>query len=195
MIGSKKGAENGIRGVEKLKVLLISDTHGECSVEGVRPDVVFILGDLDYYEIKKIDQAYDCPKFGVLGNHDTPHDFQDTEIQNLHGRVVLWNGLRIGGIEGCPRYNNRKYLQYTDDEVEELLEQMGEMDIVLSHSNPMHYLTNDRTDAHRGFLALKQYIREKKPQYVFHGHLHEPSVKKLGDTVIQCIYGETIVEI
>ena len=92
-----------------MKLLVLSDFHGAGTMPEATPDLVILLGDIDYYEIRKIDEKYTCPKLGILGNHDGPDYFEGTNVVNLHKQVVEVSGLTFAGFEGCPRYNTRGY--------------------------------------------------------------------------------------
>lgn len=178
-----------------MNLLVLADSHGRDIEAETKPDVMFLLGDMDFYQIRRLDEAFDCPKFGVLGNHDGPDFYENTSIQNVHGRAITWNGIRIGGLEGAPFYNKRKYLQYTEQEAKEVLHGMGKCDILLSHSNPMLVPSFDTKDSHRGFQALTDYLMEYEPRFLFHGHTHKTITKPFCETTIHSVYGAKTYEI
>jgi Icc-related predicted phosphoesterase len=153
----------------------------------MKPDFVLLLGDIDSKGVQRIDKAYDCPKYGVLGNHDVPSTFSNSSVMNIHGKVVEHNGLKIAGFGGCPRYN-RKSGQYTEEEARQFIETLGVVDIFIAHANPMWTFNDDPTDPHRGFQAFAEYIYEKKPVYFLHGHLHSNETYMVGRTMVCCVY-------
>lgn len=171
-----------------MNILVISDSHGFLPTLTSSPDVVFLLGDIDYYELRKIDQLFTCPKFGVLGNHDGPDYFDGTSIQNVHEKVVEWNGYTIGGFGGCPRYNKRSFLQFHEQEAAAFVNNAPRVDFFLAHSNPQFEVNHDLSDAHRGFRCFSHYIYQKQPAYFFHGHIHEADSYEANETTIISVY-------
>lgn len=125
---------------DEMRILALADTHGAIPIPQVEADLVLCLGDIDYYELRKIDQLYSCPKVGVLGNHDAPDffesAFQTTSIINVHQKVVNVSGITIAGFEGCPRYNQRTFLQYEEEDVVAFTHLLSKVDIFIAHSNP-----------------------------------------------------------
>ena len=171
-----------------MRILTLSDLHGYVPIPEATPDLVILLGDIDYYQLQKIDEQFTCQKIGVLGNHDGLDFFQNTNILNLHRQTVEINGVTFAGFEGCPKYNRRTYLQYLEEETTDFMESCEKVDVFIAHSNPMLTFSMDLTDPHRGFASFTTYIEEKQPSYFIHGHIHEPSKTKLGNTNLICVY-------
>jgi Icc-related predicted phosphoesterase len=181
-----------------MKFLVISDSHGgykETDLQGEQIDAVLLLGDIDYYEVRKIDEAFHGPKFGVLGNHDGPDYFEGTGIVNLHGKVIEFKGLTIGGFEGCPRYNKRAFGQYEDGQVKAFIESFSHLDILISHANPMQDIKADETDPHRGFADFTDALMDGKVDHLIHGHLHQAITYGLGEGIVHSVYPTSIIEI
>lgn len=178
-----------------MKILCLSDFHGAGSVPDEQPDLVILLGDIDYYEIRKIDAAYDCPKVGVLGNHDGPDYFEGTNVINLHQEVMEINGVTFAGFEGCPRYNKRGFLQYWEDEVQDFMDSLKKVDVFIAHSNPAYIEIEDTTDPHRGFMAFTNYMKTKCPHLFVHGHIHEQKQYTVGDTTVYSVYPHVVITI
>lgn len=178
-----------------MKILIITDTHGGSELPEITPDLILLLGDVDFYEIRKIDKKYNCPKLGVLGNHDAPDYFDETDVINLHKKVVDIKGIKIAGFEGCPKYNKRKYLQYTEEEVGEFTKDLEGVDIFMAHANPKLEPNLDETNAHRGFEEFTNYIKEKQPTYFIHGHNHRVKEEKIDKTNVLSLYRFHILDI
>lgn len=176
-----------------MKLLVLSDFHGVGVLPEENPDVVVLLGDIEYAEIRKIDARYTCPKIGVLGNHDGPDYLVGTNIINLHERTVEIGGLTFAGFEGCPRYNRRNYLQYWEDEVASFTDALPTVDVFIAHSNPAVDTVYDETDPHRGFRAFTTYIQEKKPTYFIHGHVHTDKQYTMGETSVLSVYPHAVL--
>lgn len=177
-----------------MKILAFSDSHGWLKeLPPVKPDLIFLLGDLDKKEVRLIDRSYSCPKFGVLGNHDSLFLYAETSVIDVHGRIVQHNGFAIAGFGGCPRYNTKSN-QYEEAEVQRFTESLPSVDFFIAHANPMLQPSNDHTDPHRGFHAFTQYIKQKTPKYFLHGHLHTDGTYFVGQTTVYSVYPYKIFE-
>lgn len=171
-----------------MLVYVFSDFQGEKVIPDGHPDLVILLGDIYYRDAEEIDKKYTCPKIGVYGNHDTPSEWDRTPIRRIHAETFEFNGVVFAGFGGCPRYNRRRDNQYTENECAEFMETLDAVDVFLSHSNPAYEQSLDETDAHRGFSSFNRYIENKRPSYFIHGHLHQPSMNRWGDTKVICVY-------
>jgi len=154
---------------------------------------------LDYFSLKNLKKVIDIPKIGVYGNHCSGSYFDSLGIQNLHLKTFKYDGITFGGFEGSIRYKESEYAKmYTQKEAKEMLKDFPAVDIMLTHSPP--YGINDEPDSssHQGFIALKDYVEEKKPKYLLHGHTYpsvENLVKKHQNTTIVYVYGDKIIEV
>lgn len=172
-----------------MKVLILSDLHNTKEfpiIEGI--ELLLLLGDIPWQTVALIDKAYSCTKFGVLGNHDRWDTYNNTEIVNLHSKVVDWNGLKIAGFGGAPRYNWKEDGQYEEHECFEFIKDLDKVDIFLAHSNPSFSPVGEDRNGHRGFESFGYYIKHKSPRLFFHGHLHEDKEKTYQDTKIVTVY-------
>lgn len=123
-----------------IKILFITDTHNCLSyeketVEQIKNiteyDYCILLGDHsadDLYEVTKI-----IPKekiCGVLGNHDSWGKYKEYDIENINGKVININGIKIAGISGSFKYKNSdQYALYTHEESIEIANNMEVADI------------------------------------------------------------------
>lgn len=99
------------------------------------------------------------------------------------------NVYRIFGTPYCHIFGNWPFMR-DDERLEKYFDQMPEFcDIVVSHDAP--YGCSDiclqRMEVeHIGCAPLREAILEKKPRYVFHGHLHSSNHEEelLGDSKV-----------
>ncbi|KXG75498.1 hypothetical protein AN618_18660 [Fervidicola ferrireducens] len=180
--------------------LCMADLHGSMPpISGFagRPDAILLLGDLEW-AVEKIAEIFpDVPMFGVPGNHDSRIDpFYGIPVENLHGRVVEFRGVKIGGLGGCLRYKPFGGYLFWDEEYREILEKMLPVDILISHCPPAGLPWCDppfrRTayhEAHEGSAAMAEYILRTDPAIVLCGHLHISAAARMGKTLVRVIHG------
>lgn len=170
-----------------LSILVFADIHGYLDqLPECEPDIILLLGDVSRQDVQKIDRQYRCPKLGVLGNHDKHYYFDETNVINLHTKSTTINGITFAGFGGSPRYSDKPYGQYTEDEARAFMDRLGYVDVFIAHSNPRR---EDRPDLlrhppHAGFACFTEYIRRVQPGHVFHGHIHEREVYDIGATTV-----------
>ena len=91
-----------------------------------RVDVLISCGDLPPYYLDFLVSKLDVPMFHVLGNHCfVSHDpgtgrhlpGEYPGLRDLNGRLVEYEGLLMGGLEGSPIYNKGPH-QYSEQAVE-----------------------------------------------------------------------------
>lgn len=139
-----------------------------------------------------------CEKvYMVAGNHDIafegrssiwklecityPTDGKLVLLENEYADYLSIGGkvYRIFGTPFCHKFGNWAFM-YEDEYIyQQLNEKMPEnCDVVISHDAP--YGTSDicfgatwhTLDEHIGCRPLRNIVIEKKPKYLFHGHLH-----------------------
>lgn len=189
--------EGGVFLTRSIRVLVITDTHGSYKPvvhEGV--ELVLLLGDIEPWDVKKIEETYTVPIFGVLGNHNYERDYEESRVVNLHAKTALFGSVKFGGLQGCPTYKKLCFGQLTEVEAQKSLDALGQVDVILSHSNPAErFQFGNPTDGKRGFLSLLLYIHEKQPAYLFHGHLHENSETVTVNTTVFGVYTENVFDL
>ena len=180
-----------------LKVLCICDSHGSHSFPlDVEADVVCTLGDLSGAELLSVKEHYKVPILSVYGNSDTLSSYEAAGVTLLDGKSVEINGVKFGGISGIPVYSPRQPFYVKEEHaVEEMLQRMGRVDIMLSHSNPMIPFCDDESNGYRGFQSFVNYMNLFRPKQWWHGHLHNPNTYKHKDTTVTCVYGHFLFEI
>ncbi len=186
-----------------MKILAISDRPPREKIKFILDknpvELICILGDLDQFSLQELQEVTNIPKLGVYGNHDSGMYFEPLGIINMHLKTFKFGGLTFGGFEGCVRYKNDPYAKmYTQEEAAELLKDFPRVDVMLAHSPP--YGVNDEPEelAHQGYKALREYVEQKKPKYLLHGHSYptkENIVTKFGDTEIIYVYGDKLIDL
>lgn len=176
-----------------MDALVFANFHGRIELPKRSPEVIFLLGDISYPNVDRIDASYHCPKFGVFGNHDGPDYFDDTDIINVHGRRETFHALVIGGWSGCLRYNSKSFGQFTEDDTTEGLRAIGQTDIFIAHGNPRYDSPTDLT--HAGFQAYNDHIEHWQPKDFFHGHIHDPFTVHRGRTTVHSVFQVALVTI
>lgn len=133
-------------------------------------DIVCTLGDLKYNQLVELEHVSSIPKIGVYGNHCMGNYFESLGIKNMHLTTFEYMGIKFGGFEGSVRYKESGEHMFTQAQAIDLLKGFPYVDIMLAHSPP--YMINDEpyTTSHQGLIALRKYIDEVHPKYLFHGH-------------------------
>lgn len=171
-----------------MKILFLSDLHTtNFKYPTTDVDLVVLMGDIPWEEVKRIDELFTCEKIGILGNHDRLDTFDGLNITNIHDNVYTFNDFTFAGFGGCPYYNGRDG-QYTEDDVRYLTDNIGKVDFFIAHSNPKYGNLEDKRVSHQGFQAFNDYIHEKKPQYFLHGHIHKSFELKIEETNVVSVY-------
>lgn len=182
--------------------------------------VVFGCGDLPASYLEFLADALDRPVYFVFGNHleeatrEPGGDlYQPMGSVDLGGRVVRdrWSGLILAGIPGSPRYAENEPMQFTEFQISRMLWKMTPrllwnrirhgraLDILITHSPPRDL--GDREDLpHRGFKAIRAFIKRWRPKYMLHGHVHlydrsEPFILTFEDTTIINVYPYRVLDL
>ena len=118
--------------------------------------------------------------------------------------------LLIAGASGSIRYNNGLN-QFTDRQMFfKLLKLLPHLlynkirygtylDIFLTHASPRHI--HDKEDpCHKGFDCFNWFIKNFKPSYLVHGHIHlydmnSPRITKTENTTVVNAYSHTILKL
>ena len=137
-------------------------------------------GDLPQKYLEYLTNFTAAPILYVHGNHDG--SYRENEPGGcicVDDSVYVWKGLRIMGLGGSIRYNNREdSFQYTEREMRRRAHklsrrahQVGGIDLLLTHS-PAAGLNDDTDRAHKGFECFNDLMDEYEPQWFVHGHVH-----------------------
>ena len=165
---------------KNIKLLIITDTHGLLSYKEELKEklkhakdynLCCVLGDVTYNDYDIIIKYIPKEKIvGLLGNHDGFDILNYYGITDLNGKVINVDGIRIGGIQGSYRYKTEDFPSFTHDESIKFLNQMEEVDILLSHSGP--FLDYNTDIVHNGLKGITEYLYKNKVPYNIHGHNH-----------------------
>ena len=207
-----------------MKILAISDKIVDIiytpSIEERLADVDLIIssGDLPNNYLEFIVTILNKPLFYVFGNHHRKVTYTDKGKKtggpegciNIDNRIIEYNGLLIGGLEGSMRYSPGEH-QYTDFEMcmkinrlrprlyKNKLFKKRFIDILVTHAPP--YKIHDEEDlCHRGFKSFNKFIESYKPKYLIHGHIHyygcgNKWLTEVNGTKVINAYGYQVIEI
>lgn len=191
-----------------MKILLIADTHsvrheewqGLLKTNPSSFDFIAILGDVEAIFMRQLGETFPKKRIiGVLGNHDKKGKFDFYNIENIHGKIVEIDGVKVAGLEGSVRYkDNEKFPLYTQFEIINICKNLDYADIIISHNSPLgiHDSYNtDRDIAHLGFQGLLYYIKDKKPIYCIHGHQHINKLTKIEGVNVLGVHGASILDL
>lgn len=156
-------------------------------------NIIVSCGDLyDQVIMEAADQNNCNSVFAVKGNHDFAEGFK-FPVENVHLKVLKYNGFTIGGFNGCWKYKERGLFMYSQDEVKKLLKSFPPVDIFVAHNSPRGI--HDRDDGiHYGFDAFNDYIERCRPKLFIHGHQHVNMETKVGVTKVVGVYGYEILK-
>jgi Icc-related predicted phosphoesterase len=175
-----------------------------------KPDVMISCGDLPAYYLDYLVSKLDVPLYAVHGNHDASpplhgsEDFGHCGAHWIGGRAVRTpGGLLLAGFDGSLRYNRGAY-QSSQVEMQGTVRSLVPwmmlnrvrygrfLDILVTHAPPRG--VHDRPDrCHTGFDAFNWLIRNFKPRYHLHGHVHLydrriPTLTRVSETDVINVY-------
>lgn len=158
-------------------------------------DILLTTGDLTLFDFGRLrDLANRKPAFGVYGNHCSGNYFTELGIQNLHSKIIEFQGLKLGGFQSCLKYKDSG-LFFTEEEAQKFADTFPYVDILLLHAGPKGMLDDPSDQVHVGSENIKRYVLEKQPKYVFCGHQYSDAEMEVGNTKIFRTYGVRLIEI
>ncbi len=185
-----------------MRILAVADEvddflYGD-KLQTLSPDFIVSCGDLPFDYLEFLVSSLNVPLVYVPGNHDPNVKPLDTTFvaldhripipgpegcDNVDGRVLEVQGLRVAGLGGSLRYKDGPN-QYTQAqmrwravklEVRVRLKRVRsahrKLDVLITHAPPFGVATA-KDDAHVGFVAFHRIIRGFQPQLLVHGHVH-----------------------
>jgi hypothetical protein len=178
-------------------------------------DMVIGAGDLPMDYLGFIASSLNKPVLFVFGNHNlrhlaayqrgqsmfalSPEDRDDPSFGSTYIDVKInrTKGLIIAGLGGSLRYNKGEN-QFSDFQMYLRIWKLFPallwnrirhgryLDILVTHAPPLGI--NDRDDpCHRGFRSFLWFMRQFRPKYLLHGHIHLYDQ----NTVREAVYHET----
>ncbi len=141
-------------------------------------DLIISCGDLDARYLEHIVTLANVPLLYVPGNHDTAYAQHAPEgCINIDGKLRAFQGMRIMGLGGSLRYNDRMY-GFTENEMFRRAARLGlwahaagGIDLLVTHAPARGY--GDLDDLpHRGYECFNTLLDQLKPTYMLHGHIH-----------------------
>ncbi len=167
-----------------MKILAISDEECPALWDYYVPgrldgyDLIISCGDLKPSYLTFLVTVGRARLLYVHGNHDGIYAARPPEgCDDIDGRLVVYNGIRILGLGGCVWYHPGEH-QYTEEQMARRIrklrrsvEKAGGADIIVTHAPPKG--CGDLDDAaHRGFECFLDLIDRCRPQVFIHGHTH-----------------------
>lgn len=182
-----------------MKVIALSDLHGQLPIIEESSDIVVIAGDISPLLLQHSNKltkewiikdfvdwgnTIDCDKiFIVAGNHD--HIFEHhkhlfpkkSKFQYLEDTLVKYKNYTIYGTPWCTIFGNWAFMRKNDILYEKYSRMPENVDILITHDVP--YNCNDViiedvrwAGQHLGNIPLQEIIQIKKPKNLCCGHLH-----------------------
>lgn len=174
---------------KKVKILAASDLHGDTKqikkladqAEKEQVDLVILCGDLTgQRETKGLVKPFIDKNKKVLlipGNHES---FADTDFiaqqygaTNIHGYSLIHEHIGIFGAGGAnigPGTITETQLKKTLAKAHKGLKGI-EKKILITHMHPAGSISE--FSGFPGSTAITQTIKETKPDFLLHGHIHE----------------------
>ena len=186
-----------------ITLLIIADTHGSLAlnkdlqkkVKDAKYDLCCVLGDIHDYDYKFILETIPKEKIvALLGNHDRYTLLKEYGIEDLNGRVIEFNNIKIGGIQGSFKYKDADFPSFTHKESIDFMNNMESCDILLSHDKPFVFDYKDLV--HDGLKGITKYLYDNQVPINIHGHIHDSYESKLkNNTLVKGVYLVEIVKL
>ncbi len=200
--------------VKKLKLLAAADIHGDSRLtkrlaelaEKEAVDLVVLCGDLTgIRETSGIIKPFKDKKQRVIilpGNHDSfaTADFMASlyNVKNIHGYSAVYEDIALfgaGGADVGPGFISERELWATLKKAHTPIKD-AKAKIMLTHMHP--FKSKSEWSGFEGSKAIRRAIKEFKPDFLLHGHIHEASgveEKIYGTKVINVSQTGTIIEL
>lgn len=188
---------------KSISVLVFADTHNMFSydtskleeVKNMQFDVCLLLGDHSLTDVTEILKVVPISKvFGIRGNHDKSDILTTCGIQNINGKVINVNGIKIGAIQGSIKYKETTAPLYTHEESLQIAEQLTNVDILISHDT--YFVKDSNEITHDGLKGITEAIYRNHTPVHIHGHLHVNDQQTLlNGTKSYGVYGVTLLNL
>lgn len=170
-------------------------------------DLILACGDLPPHYLEYLLNGLNVPLYYVPGNHDEQvHQPYLTKkpfargCTNIDERLVVFEGLLIGGLAGAFRYKRGNYL-YTEAQMHRKVMSMiprlllnkikykRYIDILITHASPFG-IHDDQDLPHRGFKEFLKFMKTYKPAYLIHGHTTLQTGKEIA---VSCYHSTRVI--
>jgi Icc-related predicted phosphoesterase len=149
------------------------------------------IGDALDRQYKEVGRALEGGHGLVIhGNVDRPRRLTRALPEGwryVHGEVVEADGLRLGLVGGGIATPVRAEGEVSDEEMADLLESLGQVDVLCTHVPPaVSPLRRDVITGReeRGSVPIREYVLSRQPRFHFYGDVHQPQATtwRLGAT-------------
>lgn len=180
----------------------------ESVVRSERVDALVSLGD--YTPIAAAAMARSgAPCMGVYGNHCTADYMPEHGIFDLIGdrglparRTTLSrlsgmsDAVSVLAAQGCVKYKQPAGdVLFTQEQYADAIEHLPAADLVLTHCPPAG-INDGLDDAHRGIIALREWVDRHRPRWIMHGHTYgNQEVSTYSGTTVFWINGAAVIDI
>lgn len=128
----------------------------------------------------------------IHGNVDRPDPLVHAlpgGFRYVHGEVIEQDGLRFGFVGGGVETPLRADGELSDDEMAEMLESLGPVDVLCTHVAPAHRplrldVVTGREE--RGSQPVLDYVRRHQPRLHLFGDVHQPQASRWRIGATQC---------
>ncbi len=136
-------------------------------------DLILSCGDLPPEYLTYLVTVFNVPLFYIKGNHDGIYDLKPPQgCVDLHGKIIVYKGVRIMGLEGSHWYNGGQ-LQYTEKQMARMVIKTKfkiwwhrGVDIIISHAPPRH-VHDGKDPCHRGLNASGALLTDILPNIFY----------------------------
>ena len=173
-----------------MKIVLISDTHGNHNFIIPEGDILIHAGDVSLRGTKKeidcfIDWFQKQPhkhKIFIAGNHDFYFEealknnikINDTNLNYLNDSGCEIEGIKFWGSPIQPTFFNWAFNRERGEEIKKYWDLIpNDTDVLITHGPPHKILDLTKNGEYVGCEELKKKVLEIKPKLHVFGHIHE----------------------
>ena len=175
-----------------MKILLLADLHKEEDILDVfkpqKYDLVIVAGDFEGKEYLKKVLALGENIYWIPGNMEPLDICEELPEHCLHKKeLALVDGLKLIGFGFS---NPTPFGTSGELSEEQIYSELNELPIdnktiLITHTPPYGTLDEVDGEIHAGSKSLQKIMEEKKPLFLFCGHIHNRSGKeKVGETTV-----------
>jgi Icc-related predicted phosphoesterase len=190
-----------------LRIVALTDIHRSKNaamaasrrIAAESPDAVFVVGDISHGDLREALRLLEIlgrsrvTLYFVPGNMDSPElsSWTGKSLRNLHGRCESYGEYALAGLGGSIYTPFKTPLEFTEEEVEGILDQAVEgcvegRLVLITHSPPKNTkLDLTQSGIHVGSYSVRRFIEKKQPALVVCGHIHEAQgIDRIAKTIV-----------